>query len=433
MLGRTSVVKRSLARRSGEMSRTSIASAARPSWTAFHSSTLPELMVAARSPRRPAIAIWLRISASSGLMISVGPWPLVAADARRDPVDEALAPAGSLDDERAATVLGDDLDRLALAVAEGRVRARAWSGGAGSRGPWAAAVSPSVRRSRFRSAPMDPPRASVAKVPEVAVRAVVGLQRAVLVAAVVRQGQGLASRGEHALRRAAPAHGAPWAFDERTVGDDHGGVLVGPRTPVGRGSREHHRVGLRHLGCHSRLGLRRRPRGAQCGLEQVADATQVVPLAAQAASEVAVSKIGQAKVAAGRGLRAYDGALKRRWPRGRWAVHGVTALVLVSFAASAGATPDASTASTTDASPTATPVTVAQVTVAPTVAPTPVPTAEPTSEPTAEPTAEPTPEPTKAPTFAALKKAAEKPKWKTLFRNSEDYLFESVYYNGKVS
>ena len=52
-----------------------------------------------------------------------GPVALVAAHAGRDPVDEALAPAGALDDERAAAVLGDRLDRLALAVAERRVRA----------------------------------------------------------------------------------------------------------------------------------------------------------------------------------------------------------------------------------------------------------------------------------------------------------------------
>ena len=40
-----------------------------------HSPTLPELIVAARRPSRAAIAIWLRMSASSGLMISVGPRP----------------------------------------------------------------------------------------------------------------------------------------------------------------------------------------------------------------------------------------------------------------------------------------------------------------------------------------------------------------------
>ena len=47
---------------------------------------------------------------------------LVAADASRDPVDEALAPAGPLDDERAFAVPRDGLDGLALAVAEGGER-----------------------------------------------------------------------------------------------------------------------------------------------------------------------------------------------------------------------------------------------------------------------------------------------------------------------
>ena len=52
-----------------------------------------------------------------------GPVALVAADARRDPVHEALAPTRPLDDERSFTVLGDCPDRLPLAVAKGRVGA----------------------------------------------------------------------------------------------------------------------------------------------------------------------------------------------------------------------------------------------------------------------------------------------------------------------
>ena len=151
---------------------------------------------------------------------------------------------------------------------------------------------------------------------------------------------------------------------------------------------------------------------AQCGLEQVSDATQVVPLAASA---VNVSKMGQAKVAAGRGLRAYDATLKRRWPRGRWVVHGITALVLLSVAASAGASPDASTGATADASPTTASVTIAKPTATPTTTPTaaatPAPTPEPTAtpEPTPIPEPTPTPEPTAAPTpeldFAPIKKS----------------------------
>jgi hypothetical protein len=51
------------------------------------------------------------------------PAALVAPDARRDPVDEALAPAGPLDDERARSVTDDRLDGLALALAELGIRA----------------------------------------------------------------------------------------------------------------------------------------------------------------------------------------------------------------------------------------------------------------------------------------------------------------------
>ena len=124
MLGRTSVVKRSLARRSGEIEQDVDVVGGEPVVDRRPTRRrLPELIVAARSPSRSAIAIWLRMSASSGLMISVGPWPCVAADARRDPVDEALAPARALDDERALAVLRDRLDRLALALAERRAGA----------------------------------------------------------------------------------------------------------------------------------------------------------------------------------------------------------------------------------------------------------------------------------------------------------------------
>ena len=87
------------------------------------SSRLAELIVTARSPSRSAASIWLRIRLSSGLTISVGPWPCVPADARGDPVDEALAPAGPLHDERPRAVPDHGLDRLALALPERRTRA----------------------------------------------------------------------------------------------------------------------------------------------------------------------------------------------------------------------------------------------------------------------------------------------------------------------
>ena len=45
------------------------------SWISDQSVTLLELIVAACTPARSAAATWLRISASSGDTITVGPWP----------------------------------------------------------------------------------------------------------------------------------------------------------------------------------------------------------------------------------------------------------------------------------------------------------------------------------------------------------------------
>jgi len=73
--------------------------------------------------------------------------------------------------------------------------------------------------------------AAVAEMPEVTVRAVVGLQRSVLVATVVRQRQRFAARNEGALGGAASAHLVPWAFDEGTVSGDHGGIPRDVREP----------------------------------------------------------------------------------------------------------------------------------------------------------------------------------------------------------
>ena len=112
------VTKRSLPRRSGEISRTSTASAASASSTAAHSSTLPEWIVCRAQPE-PAghrdLVAHQREQRADDERRAVA---LVAQDARRDPVDEALAPARSLDDERPAAVADDRLDRLALAFAE---------------------------------------------------------------------------------------------------------------------------------------------------------------------------------------------------------------------------------------------------------------------------------------------------------------------------
>ena len=61
--------------RSGLISSTSTASASSSSRTSLHASRFVELTVCARIPIRSAAAIWLRISASSGETISVGPAP----------------------------------------------------------------------------------------------------------------------------------------------------------------------------------------------------------------------------------------------------------------------------------------------------------------------------------------------------------------------
>ena len=75
--------KPGLLSRSGLTSSTSTSPAATASWIGSHSSTLVELMVTARMPARSAAAIWLRIRASSGDTITVGPAP----SARRSSVD----------------------------------------------------------------------------------------------------------------------------------------------------------------------------------------------------------------------------------------------------------------------------------------------------------------------------------------------------------
>ena len=79
---------------------------------------LVELIVTARMPARSAAAIWLRISASSGETITVGPAPCGAQQQRGDEVDRRLAPAGALHDQRPAPVDGQRLDRRPLVVAQ---------------------------------------------------------------------------------------------------------------------------------------------------------------------------------------------------------------------------------------------------------------------------------------------------------------------------
>ena len=73
--GSTSSRKPGLFSRSGLTSRTSTSPLRIASWIGSQYSMLVELMVTARMPARSAAAIWLRISASSGETITVGPAP----------------------------------------------------------------------------------------------------------------------------------------------------------------------------------------------------------------------------------------------------------------------------------------------------------------------------------------------------------------------
>ena len=74
--------KSGLLSRSGLTSSTSTEPSRSASSTASHSSVFDELMVWAVMPARAAASTWLRISASSGDTISVGPAPC----ARSSPV-----------------------------------------------------------------------------------------------------------------------------------------------------------------------------------------------------------------------------------------------------------------------------------------------------------------------------------------------------------
>ncbi len=74
-LGSTWSRKSGLLRRSGDTSRTSTSPAATSAWIVSQFSVLDELIVRARIPARAAASTWLRISASSGETITVGPLP----------------------------------------------------------------------------------------------------------------------------------------------------------------------------------------------------------------------------------------------------------------------------------------------------------------------------------------------------------------------
>src|SRR3954454_3121438 len=110
-----------LARRSGEISRTSTVPARTSASTWAQASRLVELMVAARRPARSAAAIWSRISASSGDTTSVGPapWarPAAGPGARgprrgaRPPEDRRLPPPGRLHEEHPPVLVHQLLHR----------------------------------------------------------------------------------------------------------------------------------------------------------------------------------------------------------------------------------------------------------------------------------------------------------------------------------
>ena len=73
--GRTSSRNPGLFSRSGLTSSTSTSPARIASWVGSQLSALVELIVTARMPARSAAAIWLRIRASSGETMTVGPAP----------------------------------------------------------------------------------------------------------------------------------------------------------------------------------------------------------------------------------------------------------------------------------------------------------------------------------------------------------------------
>ena len=83
-----------------------------------------ELTVTARIPSRSAAAIWLRMSASSGLIRTVGPGALAAHQGGREEVHGALAPSGALDAEHAPAPDDEIGHRVELVLAEDRVRTR---------------------------------------------------------------------------------------------------------------------------------------------------------------------------------------------------------------------------------------------------------------------------------------------------------------------
>ena len=166
---------------------------------------------------------------------------------------------------------------------------------------------------------------------------------------------------------------------------------------------------------------------AQCGAQIVAGTSAAIAPTGEATTSP-VRKVG---VAAGRAFRSYDAGLKRRWPRGRWVVHGVTGLLLLGFIAApfsnaqepgTAAAPSHSPSSVAAASsPTPTPSQEPTPTPEPTATiaepePTPTPTPEPT--PTLKPTPKPTPKATPKPASIDYKRLSDR-SWARLVKNPD--------------
>lgn len=78
------------------------------------------MMVRAWIPARAADSTWLRMSASSGEMITVGPEPQPAQQGGGHKIHSRFAPAGPLDHQRTATLLHQGGHRLPLVLPQPR-------------------------------------------------------------------------------------------------------------------------------------------------------------------------------------------------------------------------------------------------------------------------------------------------------------------------
>ena len=144
---------------------------------------------------------------------------------------------------------------------------------------------------------------------------------------------------------------------------------------------------------------------AACGAQIIVNP----PAAETPIGEPAKSSGRKVGVAAGRAFRAYDAGLKRRWPRGRWVVHGVTGLVLVGMIAApfSNAKEPLTAADPSSSSSQAAAVTSPTPTPSPEPTPTPEATAEPTQAANVDPspTPEATPDPAPELDFETIKKS----------------------------